>query len=370
MIPERIVCDAWLASAELPYDVLIPLLVRMNGSENIFRLFMEKRNFPSEAVPPACRNKLAEEADERRMNRMQICIQQHQIRSVTILDEAYPAVLRNISDPPGILFYKGNIIHLQKSRMIGMVGSRTASYAGIRAAKHIACELSRNGVIIVSGLAYGIDTACHQGCLEGGSPTIAVMGCGLDQLYPYRNEPLKNEILMHDGLLISEYAPFSKAVGFHFPYRNRIISGLSGAVVLMEAKIRSGSMTTVDHALRQGKEVYAYPGDPTSPLTEGNRSLLRDGAHYFTEASEILSDMNWLDNQSYVRQNTICSTKYAPQSEAETAIYDALSRGTLGFDELVQATGLSTSELMSTLTVLQIRNVVEPLPGKKYKISQ
>ena len=370
MIPEGIVCDAWLASAELPYDCLIPLIVRMHGSANMFRLFSENRNAFAETVPPACMARLSEEAAENRLNRMRSCIQQHQIRSVTILDAEYPATLRNISDPPAILFYQGNISHLQKEKTIGMVGSRAASYTGIRAAKHIACELSRNGVIIISGLAYGIDTACHQGCLEGGSPTIAVVGCGLDQQYPYRNEPLKKEILRNDGLLISEYAPFSKAVGFHFPYRNRIISGLSCAVVLMEAKIRSGSMTTIYHALRQGKEVYAYPGDPTSPLMEGNRSLLRDGARYFTEASEILSDMNWLDNQSYVRQNTICSTKFTPHNEAESAIYGALSRGTLGFDELIQITGLSTSELMSTLTVLQIRNVVEPLPGKKYKVCQ
>ena len=161
-----------------------------------------------------------------------------------------------------------------------------------------------------------------------------------------------------------------KPSGYHFPYRNRIISGLSDIVILMEAKVRSGSMTTVGHALRQGKEVYVYPGDPVSPLSEGNRLLLREGGHYFTEAKEILEDMGWLDNLSHVRQNSGCSTRHVPEDASEKAVFQALEKGALGFDELLQVTGMDPPSLMSTLTVMQIRKVIDALPGKRYQLNQ
>ena len=367
---DKIVFDAWLATAEIPYHILIPLLHRMNGAENIYEAFSKGQNELTAFIPAVHRKILSEEASSERMDKIQQCLTQCQIRSITILDAEYPLSLRSIEDPPGILFYRGNPDCLQQKRIVAMIGSRAASYDGLKASRKIARDLSKNGITVVSGLAYGIDSACHQGCIDGGSPTIAVMGCGLDQNYPYRNEALKKEILLHHGMLLSEYAPFSKAVGYHFPYRNRIISGLSEAVILMEARIRSGSMTTVDHALRQGKEVFAYPGDPTSTRTEGNHSLLRDGARYFTQASDILADMDWLDNLPYVGQNIECSSEYIPENSAEAAVCNVLSRGTLGFDEIISATGLTPSVLMSTLTVLQIRSVIEILPGKKYQIRQ
>ena len=127
-------------------------------------------------------------------------------------------------------------------------------------------------------------------------------------------------------------------------------------------------MTTVGHALKQGKEVYAYPGDPISPMSEGNRLLLREGAHYFTEAREILEDMNWLDNLPYIMQNSGCSAKTVPENACEKAVFQALEKGELGFDELQQITGAAPQDLMSTLTVLQIRKMIDPLPGKKYRL--
>ena len=367
---EKTVYDAWLATAELPYDDLIPLLHQMNGSRFVFEGLSGSGEKLQLQISAEVRKKLLQEASAERMEWMRKTLAEYEIRSMTILDGEYPDPLRKIPDPPGILFYQGDPGLLQKQKRISMVGSRAASYVGLTASRKIAAELSRNGVIIISGLAYGIDTACHEGCLAGGSPTIGIMGCGLDQCYPSRNETLKKEILRHGGMLISEYPPGVKALGYHFPYRNRIISGLSDAVILMEAKIRSGSMTTIDHALRQGKEVYAYPGDPTSPLAEGNRSLLRDGARYFSKASDILADMNWLDNTPLVGQNIGCSSGFIPENAAEEAVYRALVKGTLGFDEIIQATGLPPSVLMGTLTILQIRQVIDLLPGKKYQIRQ
>ncbi len=359
---------AWLASAEVPYDMLIPLIHRMGSAEHIFDGFMKARDEIGGMFTEACRKRLTAAADPEKMSFFQQSLTEHRISALTILDEAYPHCLRQIPDPPGILFYQGDVSCLKHPRKAAMIGSRAASYAGQKAARKTAAELSRNGVCIISGLAYGIDTESHRGCLEGGSPTIAVMGCGLDYTYPAQNGPLKRDILLHGGLILSEYAPGMNPTGRHFPYRNRIISGLSEIVILMEARIRSGSMTTVSHALKQGKDVYAYPGDPISPLYEANRILLREGARYFSEAKDILSDMNWLDKNRHVGQNIVCSTKTVPGNDAEAAVYRALEKGDLGFDELAAATGMASSELLSTLTVLQIRGKIDLLPGKRYQI--
>ena len=365
---EKRTYDAWRASAELPYDSLIPLLHELNGSEPVYHAWRRGEHAHFRMIPDFCRRKLSESAGADRLALLQSVLEKHEIHTVTILEAEYPGILRDIPDPPGILFFQGNGDCMKPGRTAAMIGSRNASWAGLKAARKIASELSRNGVKIISGLALGIDTESHCGCLEGGSPTIAVMGCGLDRTYPAENDKLKKEILDKGGLILSEYAPGAKPSGYHFPYRNRIISGLSNVVILMEAKIRSGSMTTIGHALKQGREVYVYPGDPVSPMSEGNRLLLREGGHYFTEAKEILEDLDWLDNLRYVGQNIGCSSQLVPEDPSEKAVYLALEKGTLGFDELVHITGIAPPTLMSTLTVMQIRKVVDALPGKRYQI--
>ncbi len=366
---ERRTYDAWLASAELPYDSLIPLLHGFKDSEQVYLSLPDPEHPKFRLIPEKYLKRLVDTSDELHLSSFQDLMQKYSILSLTIEEKDYPQCLREIPDPPGILFLQGNPDCLRNKKTAAMVGSRTASWAGIRATGKIAKELSRNGVTVISGLAFGIDAESHRGCLQGGTPTVAVMGCGLDRTYPVQHEELRKEILEKDGLIISEYAPQSKPYGYHFPYRNRLISGLADVVILMEAKIRSGSMTTVSHALKQGKEVYVYPGDPSSPMTEGNRLLLREGAHFFTEAREILEDMNWLDNLPDILQNIGCSARPVPESTSEEAVYAALKKGVLGFDEIMAVTGLSSSSLMSTLTIMQIKKMIDPLPGKRYQIS-
>ena len=365
---EKRTYDAWLASAEMPYDILIPLLHSMNGSAGIHSAWKNSDNPLFRLIPERCLRQMEKTADDDHLASFESVMEQSRIQSVTILEEEYPHRLREIPDPPGILFMIGNPECLSRRKTAAMVGSRTATYDGLKASGKIAEELSRSGVTIISGLAYGIDAECHRGCLKGGSPTIAVMGGGPERTYPSKHEGLKKEILEHDGLILSEYAPGTQPVGYHFPVRNRIISGLAETVILMEAKIRSGSMTTVGHALEQGKDVYVYPGDPSSPMTEGNRLLLREGALYFTEAKDILEDLGWLDNLPIILQNSGCSSGSIPEDSSQKAVYLALERGSLGFDELMKATGMGSSALMSTLTIMQIRKIIEPLPGKRYQI--
>ena len=332
-----------------------------------YEAFLRKEPAVISALTPRICRILETNSTEAFFSRMKTLMGKHSIHVLRISDSLYPASLIHINDAPVILFYQGNLDCLNH-RILAMVGSRAASYAGQKASGKVAEDLSRHGVSVVSGLACGIDTSAHQGCLRGGSPTIAVTGCGLDRIYPYDNLSLRDNILNNSGLILSEYIPGEKPAGWHFPVRNRIIAGLCTALILMEAKIRSGSMTSVQHALDQGKDVFVYPGDPNSAYFEGNHQLLREGGLYFTSAEDILNDLHWLDNPSAVRQNSDCSADRKASSPEDASVLCALEKGILSFEQLLNATGLDPSVLMSTLTILQIRGLIESLPGKYYQL--
>ena len=362
------VYDAWLASACMPPDDIRLLLEQYHDSASCYDAFQKRDEYIRKTVSPRLFSQLEKNGSESNLIRMRNMMEKHSIRVIRYDDSGFPELLNCIDQPPAILFYQGNPECLHYHRMLSMVGSRAASYSGQKAAGKLSRELSGQGVRIVSGLACGIDTAAHQGCIEGGSPTVAVIACGLETVYPKENIRLRNDILSHNGVILSEYAPGEKPSGWHFPFRNRIIAGLSQALVLIEARIRSGSMTTVQHALNQGKEVFVYPGDPESEQYEGNHQLLREGGHYFTCAEDILRDMNWLDNPIPVRHNSDCSAETVPVSSEQAAVIRALKPGKLSFEQLVEQTGLKPPALMSTLTILQISGQIEPLPGKLYQL--
>lgn len=358
----------WLASAALSNDILLEILSRFQDAEVFHHAFTAGKDEAVSLIPERYRSALRSNAHSAEINRCQTILKENGIQSITINDSDYPTSLRPITDPPAILFYQGDLSILTGSRILSVVGSRTASYIGQKATKQITQELSRKGVIIVSGLANGIDTAAHQGCLEGESPTIAVLGSGLCNVYPRNNLQLRNSILEKDGLIFSEYMPHEKPNGWHFPIRNRILAGLGQALIFMEGRIRSGSMTTVQHALNQGKDVFVFPGDPLSPYFEGNHQLLREGAIYFTKSEDILDDLGWLDNPIRVRQNIDCSEVPDTVSSTEKTVINALKPGSLSFEQLINLTELSPQELMTALTMLQINGRIESLPGKTYAL--
>ena len=361
--------DCWLASACMPSGSVRKLLEHF-GSPEACREAVQKHDDSIESlVTPRFVRILSETCSDDTLRQYRQKLEKHSIRSVLFSDPLYPVALKEIQDPPAILFYQGNI-ECTGSRILGIVGSRAASYTGQKAARKLAQDLSTQGIGIVSGMACGIDASAHRGCIDGKSPTIAVLGCGLDKPYPADNIPLRDEILKNNGLVLSEYAPGEKAAGWHFPVRNRIIVGLSRALILMEARIRSGSMTSVSHALEQGKDVFVYPGDPSSENFEGNHQLLREGGIYFTSARDILEDMHWLDNPPAVRHNSDCAQATLSRTPEEESVIKALKPGTLSFEQLLIHTGMNPPVLMSTLTILQIRGVIEALPGKQYQIKQ
>lgn len=249
-------------------------------------------------------------------------------------------------------------------KCVSVVGSRKASPQGVEVTQKICRELSQAGVTIVSGFAMGIDTAAHEGCLEGGSPTAAVLSAGIDVDYPADNAALKERIVKNGGVLLSEYPPGFRSNKFVFQVRNRIIAGLGKALLMMESRIQSGSTLTVHHALDQGREVYAYPGIPGTEWAEGAHQLLREGANYFTSAQDILEDLGWEDD---LPQPTIQQKKELPPlSDDQRRVYTLLSQGELSFDQLADQSGLASPALSVALTMLQMMGLVRAMPGKAY----
>jgi len=371
MTMDHDVMNAWLAGAGISCSRIAGILETYGDAEAFFRDFQHQTTTFSDLFTPREVAALRNGAREDRLSFYRDAMERHGIRSFTLRDAEYPECLRQMTDTPAILFRQGSMDALN-GRRIAMVGSRNASYKGLRAAEKLAAGLSQAGVAIISGLAGGIDTAAHQGCLGGGSPTVAIMGCGLDSVYPTENQKLKNVILEKGGLFLSEFAPGEKPLGWHFPWRNRIISGLGEALILVEARIRSGSMTSVQHALEQGKDVFVYPGDPESPYCEGNRRLLREGAIYFSTAEDVLEDMNWLDKRDNIGQNSedaTVQTKAEGLPPAHAKVVRALEPGSRSFEQLAEATSLPAAELLSYLTILQIRGIIRALPGKVYELS-
>ncbi len=363
------VYEAWLASACMPGDLTQSLLSTFKDAERFYYAFSKNEEDSRNKIPPRFIRLLETNGSNEKLRFFEQAMNKHGIGVIRYDDPRYPETLKRIPDPPAILFYQGEAACLRQ-RSLGMVGSRAASYNGQKAARKLAADLSRYGVSIISGMACGIDAASHMGCLEGGSPTVAVTACGLDSVYPRDNEGLRDRILKEGGIILSEYAPGERPLGWHFPVRNRIITGLSRALILMESRIRSGSMTSVQHALDQGKDVFVYPGDPGSEQFEGNHRLLREGGIYFTSATDILEDLGWLDNPPSVGQNSDCAVKTESASPAEAAVLNALKPGTLSFEQLLDATGMLPGEMMSTLTILQISGRIEALPGKQYQMKQ
>ena len=216
-------------------------------------------------------------------------MQKNEIQTITINDIFYPERLKQIYDPPVVLFLKGNKTILNDTS-IAIVGCRMCTSYGSSIAKKIAYNLSLNSINVISGLAKGIDKSAHMGALSGNAKTIGIMGCGLDRVYPEENTALFEEILKTGGAVISEYVIGTKPNAKNFPRRNRIISGMSNGVLVVEAKEKSGTLMTVDFALEQGKNLYVIPGNINSPNSYGTNELIKQGAKVVTDVEDVLED--------------------------------------------------------------------------------
>lgn len=275
-------------------------------------------------------------------------------------DKTYPAILAEIPDPPATLFIKGNISSLGLPQ-IALVGSRKCTAQGRRIAQDFAAELSSAGFCITSGLALGIDAAAHQGALQREGKTLAVMGTGLDVIYPSRNQSLAREILARDGALISEFLPDSPPLAWHFPNRNRIVTGLSLGVVLIEAGERSGSLISARLAAEQGREVFAIPGSPISPASAGCNRLVREGATLVTEPRQVVEQLGpMLDFQIQAKQSVAsCGSSMDSIPVEDHWLIEQMGCDPIGIDELCELCERSSSEITTALAELELDGKVE-----------
>lgn len=270
----------------------------------------------------------------------------------------YPAHLRHLVDPPPVLFVIGNSQLLQK-RAVAMVGSRAATGYGKRIAGRLARELGQRGLVLVSGLALGIDGAAHAGALQAGGSTVAVLGCGLDQIYPRQNSGLYREI-KEKGLLVSEYPLGTLPEGFRFPKRNRIIAGLGQGVVVVEAARKSGSLITAHMALDLGREVFAVPGQIDSAKSEGCHLLLQQGAKLVGSVEDILEELG--EDLTFAETGSVQKPQASLDQEARWLL-EKLEPYPQSRDELLLKTAMSSPSLSRALLVLELENLVETHPG-------
>ncbi|NLN96872.1 MAG: DNA-protecting protein DprA [Eubacteriaceae bacterium] len=273
-------------------------------------------------------------------------------------DKAFPSMLLDIFDPPIGLFLRGDSELLQRPIKLGMVGSRKASPQGMASAYRFAKELSSHGMTIVSGLADGIDGQSHWGSVDSIGSTIAVIGTGIDRCYPNKNKKLFLEIV-EKGLVVSEFFLGQKPLPYHFPQRNRIISGLSDGLLVVEARQKSGALITAGMALEQGKTVYALPGDVRRFQSEGSNQLIKDGAKLVTSIKDILEDYVYTPE---TKQHTETTSNTAlldmVDSELEKKCLKFILEGYQSADDLVFITGESIRDINTTLSLLEIKDLV------------
>jgi DNA processing protein len=287
-------------------------------------------------------------------------LERHGVRALTWDDADYPKLLREIDQPPPVLYVKGALLP-QDEFAVAMVGTRNASIYGKQVAERLAAGLAQNGVTVVSGLALGIDGIAHRAALAAGGRTLAVLACGLDEIYPPRHRQLAAEI-ESAGALLSDYAVGVKPEARNFPPRNRLISGLSLGTVVVEAGERSGALITLHFALEQGRDTFAVPGNVHSRASDGtNNAIQRGEAKLVTKVEDILEELNLA---MIVEQRQVA--EIVPENAAEAALLARLGHEPIHIDELVRQSQLSTAEVSSTLVMMELKGLVRRVEQMSY----
>ena len=296
------------------------------------------------------------------IDRLLQTIEQKGYRIVTLNDPEYPALLTEIPDPPPFLYVFGRLP--EGGLNIAMVGSRNATTYGISTTRHLAMDLARQGTTIVSGMARGIDTAAHAAAIAAGGMTVAVLGSGLDRIYPHENQRLYHQIA-EQGAVISEYSPGTGPDAHHFPARNRIISGMCHGTVVVEATGRSGSLITARLAVDQNRDVFAVPGNVHSFKSVGTHSLIKEGAKLVMHAGDILEEFGqWPPPDA--KDVPPPSTPLPPLTDDEAMVMDKLEAEPIHIDDLARLLTLAPGRLAGTLLQLELKGLAQQSPGKRF----
>ena len=290
---------------------------------------------------------------------------------IDINNDLYPVSLKKIKNPPSTLYVQGNT-NLLNSKSIAIVGSRSASNNGMIIAKQFAEQLSKSGITIVSGLAIGIDTIAHTYSYQNKGKTIAVLGCGFNNLFPQENLELYNNILANNGLIVSEYPPDEVATSNHFRDRNRIISGLSSGVLIIEASCKSGTGITASRAKEQGKKIFAIPHEIWDIHGKGTNRLIKNGAMLVTCTNDILKELDFKNIELKYPVFKLAQTKKSSirpkrivsfSDEKQAKIYSLLSNLPTSINELVLKSGYSITEISSSLFLLELNDYIKKVEG-------
>ncbi len=291
-------------------------------------------------------------------------IEEHGVNCAGVDSPEYPVLLRELPCPPPVLYYRG-ALNRGCISSIAIVGSRRSTFYGKEVAQRLAGELAAAGVDVVSGMALGIDTAAHRGCLENSGYTVAVLGCGLNHCYPLENADLMEQIASY-GAVVSEFPLDTKPLPGNFPQRNRIISGMTQGTVVVEATAKSGSLITADLALEQNREVFAVPGNIGSPYSRGCHQLIKEGAHLVESAADILNEI-FFEQEAEEREEQLTITGSGPSfTAAEKALLGAIPYQPTHIDDIVRSVDGAASEVITTLLALELKMVIRQTPGKYF----
>lgn len=284
------------------------------------------------------------------------------ISFLTFEDENYPYLLKNISNPPMVLYIKGDLGLCNLNKTLAVVGSRRASTNAKDTLIKILGELRNTDICVVSGLAAGIDTTAHQGALANNLKTIGVIASGFDFVYPTSNKELYKRIEDGNGAIVSEYFPTFQPLQFRFPQRNRIVSGLASGTLVAEAALKSGALITANLCLEQGRELMCIPGLISNPNTEGIYKLLKQGATMVTCAEDILNALNW-----EIKPEKQLTIGFGECSDDEKKILDSIKIEPKGFDAISAETNIEAENLLFALTTLELNGTIKQMEGEKYK---
>ncbi len=358
----------WLALLHAPGVGSIRFLRILEHEPDLPRFFAGHNSSCNELnIPPKLRQYLAK-PDWQAVDAALAWAENMHCYVINLLDPRYPALLKEIPDPPPILFIRGDIGLLTQPQL-AMVGSRNPSASGSQLAHDFAGSLSRHGLTITSGLALGIDAASHQGALNADGKTIAVAGTGLDRIYPARHRELGHHIA-EQGALVSEFPPGTPPIASNFPRRNRIISGLSLGTLVIEAALKSGSLITARLAAEQGREVFAIPGSIHNPLARGCHTLIQQGAKLTMKASDILEELAPLATFVIEHENTPAnSTSVSESAFPDHQFLEKMGFEPISIDTLVERSGLTAEAVSSMLLTLEIQGIVASTGGLYSRIN-
>lgn len=334
-------------------------LTLLDAFEDVCELVEHKNHSFVEKVLGADKTKEFEEQYED-IDKKIAWLEKNEIHWITYLDEEYPSKLLELYDKPILLFVKGNADALNM-RCIAVVGTRRPTRYGSRVAEDFSREFARAGLCVVSGLARGVDGIAHKACVENGSATIAVFASGLDVIYPAEHRGLVDNILANGGAIVSEYPPGTKPLQYHFPERNRIVSGLCEAIFLPQAAKKSGSLITTRLAIEQGKEIFVVPANIYDTESEGGNELLREIPHALAIKPEDVLDALHLERE-FVEKEPI------ELSLVQNQILEALKDGDKHFEDLLEETKLNVSELTNVLFELEIEGLLNKISGNYYSL--